>query len=355
MSIPTATRNLDPRQFFIQQSQANRPKHSFATNPTQDFSQWKIHALPEVLKTLGNTPTSCPANPQLISQWQEDQLIKERWLIDVQDGLSAVVLIYRPAEIADGKQLPAILCCHGHGDFGKDTIMGLAINDEQAQDIRAHHSDYGLQLAKSGFVTYSFDFMGFGERDPRRKPAYFAGYWERDACNVNYLCASLLGMSVLGSNLHDASVITDFVCQQAYVDSANLGVIGLSYGGTVSTWMMLYDDRFKASSVSCYVGPFHAIGFERYDICGSQITNGLYQLVDVADLHGLIAPKPLLLEVALQDRVFEIDAVIQQHLPELKAIYDAAGASEQLTIDLFEGDHRWHGKITADFFRQHLT
>lgn len=318
------------------------------------FDTWQAHTLPRVLQTLGKTPVAVDRHPELLIEWKEDGLIKQRWAIDVQPSLSAIVLVYRPDNLRDGERRPALLCCHGHGNYGKDSIMGLGINDAQRQEIASQNCDYGLKMAQHGFVTYSLDWLGFGERNAKNKPSFYDGYYGRDVCNVNQICAALLGQSVLASNIHDAKAATDLVCSQPFVDPDRLGVMGLSYGGTMTTWMMLADPRFSAASVCCYSGPFHAIGYERYDICGSQITNGLYTLVDVADLQGLIAPRPLLLEVALHDRVFQIDPILREHLPQLRDIYAAADADGQLTVDLFEGDHRWHGLHSASFFRTHL-
>lgn len=357
MSSPQSiagSRNLDPRQFYEATAAQHTPALTFDPDHGTAFQAWKQQTLPRVLETLGDTPAAVDPRPELLVEWQEDGLTKQRWAIDVQPHLSAIVLIYRPSDLTEGERRPALLCCHGHGDFGKDTVMGLGINDAQRLEIATQHNHYGLKMAQKGFVTYSLDWIGFGERNAQRKPSFYDGYYGRDICNVNQICATLLGRSVLGSNIHDAKAATDLVCRQPYVDADRLGVIGLSYGGTMSTWMMLADERFLASSVCCYTGPFHAIGYERYDICGSQITNGLFKLVDVADLQGLIAPRPLLLEVALHDRVFQIDPILQQHLPQLQRIYNAADAADRLTVDLFEGDHRWHGQHTDTFFRTHL-
>jgi dienelactone hydrolase len=345
----TTHRIIDPQSFFDRLAQSHRPQHAFAGRTAQQFRQWKKKTLPAVLGTLGQWPQKVRPNAQMLAQWREDGLIKERWVIDTQANLSAIVLVFRPESIKRGQRRPALLCCHGHGPGGKDPVMGIG----DPQRIAVHNYDYGLKMAQAGFVTYSLDWLGFGERDSRSKPHYFSGYGtHRDPCNVNYLCATLLGTTVMAINLHDARCATDFVCEQPYVNPQKLGVMGLSLGGTMTTWCALTDDRYKAADVMCYAGPFYDIAYRTYNVCGSQVTPGLFSLVDTPELLGLIAPRPLLVELGVHDNCFHIDHTLGSHYSQLQRIYKAAGAP--LDLDLFPGGHAWGGNRSVEFFRKHL-
>jgi hypothetical protein len=351
-------RNLNPWLHWRQLGQAHRPRLSWPVagegGGQTRFDVWQRDLLPRVLVTLGPRPDGGPLNPLCTARWEEGGLIKERWLIDVQAGeagLSAALLLFRPADLRDGERRPAILCCHGHNREGKKDIMGVPYLSEGPRDPRK--VDYGLELAKAGFVTYAIDWLGFGERAYEAKPHFYSGLRNRDRCNVMYLCATLLGRTVLGSNLHDAQRATDFVCEQPYVDAERLGVMGLSLGGTMTTWVSLYDQRVKAANVICYNGPFFNIAFDTYQVCGSQITPGLFDLCDVGDLQGLIAPRPLLMEIGLHDTIFRSDHTLAQYR-QTQTIYEAAGAGDRLELDLFPGEHGWGGRKSAAFFRRRL-
>ncbi|MCE9590123.1 MAG: alpha/beta hydrolase family protein [Planctomycetes bacterium] len=346
-------RNLSPKAFFDQLSLNHKPRFAFKGKTPAQFSAWKKALLPEALATLGAKPKSVPANPELLAEWREDGLIKQRWVIDVQVGLSATLLLYRPDNLKRGEKRPAIMACHGHGPLGKDGPMGNCYSSEGKANISFHNYAYGLQMAKAGFVTYAIDWLGFGERDSRNKPFYYKGLEGRDPCNVHYLCATMLGTSLMAMNLHDAARATDFVCSQSYVDGSRLGVIGLSLGGTMTTWSALYDSRFKAVDIVCYAGSYHEIAYRTYNVCGSQVTPGVYALADVADLQGLIAPRPLLVEVGLHDSCFESDYT-QANYKQVERIYRAAGVKDKLELDLFPGEHAWGGNKSRPFFRKHL-
>lgn len=347
---PMTDRNLSPFEYFQNLASSHKPRHTFTGKTSQDVARWKRTLLPKVLATLGHRPQKVPMRPKLLAQWQEDGLVKQRWVIDVQPKLSATLLVFRPNGLAKGERRPAILCCHGHGQFGKDSVMGLRTDSARTAEIDNFNYDYGLQMAHAGFVTYALDWLGFGERHNLAKPSFKDVSGQRDPCNIHYLCASLLGSTVLAMNCHDASCATDFVTAMPFVDPKRLGVMGLSYGGTMTTWMMLTDSRFIAADVICYAGPFSEIAYRTHNICGSQITPGLFELCDVSDLQGLIAPKPLLVELGVHDNCFLIDHALNQNYHHVQRIYRAAGATDKLQLDLFANEHRWGGNKSVDFF-----
>jgi hypothetical protein len=164
------TRNLSVNEYFARRGQANTPKFRFAGKTRGDFEKWRAALLPAVNETLGVMPKKVPLNPEIVTEWREEGLIKQRVLLDVEEGLSAAAYVFRPENA--GGRLPAILCCHGHGEFGKDSVMGIGISAERRANIEVHNYSYGLQMAKAGFVTMAIDWRGFGERDDRRKPRF---------------------------------------------------------------------------------------------------------------------------------------------------------------------------------------
>ena len=130
----------------------------------------------------------------------------------------------------------------------------------------------------------------------------------------------------------------DYLCGQAFADGDRVGVMGLSLGGTMATWMSLCDERIRAADVICYSDRFADFGMRDVNFCGSQVTPGLYELCDLPDLQGLIAPRPLLVEIGSFDECFKLDSAMSC-FREVEKIYSASGAREVLELDLFEGGH----------------
>lgn len=344
-------RNLSVQRYFERVSSAHIPAHRFAGSSESDWRRWRQAALPAVQATCGRMPEKVPLNPELLAEWHEDGLIKQRVVFDVEKGLSATALVFRP-ENATGR-LPAILACHGHGPFGKAAVMGCASGSEMRAHIAALNYDYGLQMAKAGYVTLAIDWRGFGERDDRRKPHFDARAGQRDLCNIHYLRATMLGTTMLGANIHDGLCAIDYLCQQPFVDPQRLGVMGLSFGGTMTTWLALMDQRLKAADVICYSDFFRVFAMSDANVCGNQINPGLFAVADLPDLQGLIAPRPLLVEIGLHDECFSVDTALACYR-EVEKIYLAASVKDRLELDLFPGGHQWGANKSLAFFNQHL-
>jgi dienelactone hydrolase len=344
-------RNLSVNHYWLQRARNHTPRFRFGGSDQSQWRQWHDGLLPAVKSTLGPGPEKVPLNPEIQAEWRHEGLIKQRVIFDVEEGLSAVAYVFRP-EKAHGR-LPAILCCHGHGPYGKEAVMGNAYSPAQAANIKELNYDYGLQMAKAGFVTVAIDLRGFGERDDRRKPNHNDLAHGRDQCNIHYLNATLLGTTTLAQNVNDNSCAIDYLCGQSFVDPNRIGVMGLSQGGTMTTWMSICDERIKATNILCYSDRFANFAYRDANFCGSQITPGLFALCDLPDLQGLIAPRPLLVEMGVFDHCFMVDSAMSC-FKEVEKIYAAAGARDRLEQDLFEGAHAWGAHRSVDFFTRHL-
>ena len=140
-------RNQSPQAMFERLALEHRPEVTFEGRSHEEFEAWKASALPRVLSTLGESPQTVPPDPQLLAEWEEGGLVKQRWLIDAQRYLSATCLVNIPSRLGEGERRPAILCWHGHGPFGKEAVMGADVSPELRENIRRHNYNYGHQMA----------------------------------------------------------------------------------------------------------------------------------------------------------------------------------------------------------------
>ena len=346
-------RNLSPNQMFVEMAKAHQPQYHFTGTNPEDFAAWKAEALPKVLATLRDSPPTVPLNPQLLAEWRHRGLVRQRWIIDVQPYLSATLLVNIPEGLGADEKRPAILCCHGHGQFGKEPVMGNDASPELRQTIEAHGYNYGEVMAQKGFVTYAIDWIGFGERNDAQKPNHSAVARTRDWCNLYYLHATMFGMTSLSINVAHGKAATDFASTLPNIDGERLGVMGLSGGGTMTLWMALCDTRFKASEIICYSDLWWAFGMRDINYCGMQVAPGLFKLVDLPDLQGLLAPRPLLVDIGANDTCFKVDTAMQCYR-QVERIYAAADASTMLELDLHPGEHGWAGTKSEAFFTRYL-
>jgi len=127
---------------------------------------------------------------------------------------------------------------------------------------------------------------------------------------------------------------------------------GNSGGGTMTLFTTAVDQRIQAAAPCCYFSTFqHSILAMSH--CPCNFVPGLQQVAEMADLGGLIAPRPLLIVAGTKDSIFPIDAV-RQGYADLARIYAAARAAQNLAFYEGPGGHRYYKAAVWPFFRRAL-
>jgi len=347
-------RNLSPQHMFEQMALAHGPEARFSATSAQEFRTWKSATYPKVTATLGDMPERVPLNPQMLAEWEQNGLKRQKWLIDVGPFISATLYLNIPGDLEEGERRPAILCWHGHGVYGKEVVMGTGATPDIRNAIARTNYNFGYQMAQRGFVTFAIDWFGHGERNDNEKPNGRNTDHGRDWCNLYYLNATMLGMTSISINVTHGMAATDFVSGLPVVSPDRLGVMGISGGGTMALWSALCDDRFSAIEIICYSDLWAHFGFRDLNYCGMQVAPGLYKLVDLPDLQGLLAPLPLLVDLGAEDDCFKIDTAIQC-FRQVANIYRVSGSEELIELDLHPGGHAWGGNKSESFFSKYLA
>ena len=262
--------------------------------------------------------------------------------------MSVPAVVLRPADMKPDRSNPAIICSHGHGAYGKEPVAGNRSTPELRDNIARHQYDYGWQMAKAGFLTISPDLRVFGERADGGNP-----YPGRDKCNVHFIRGAILGIWTLTLNIFDIMRCVDYLQTRPEVDPARIGMMGLSQGGTMTTWATAAEPRIKAADIIGYLNPWERFGINRANFCGSQIVPGCYRWFDTHDIAGLIAPRPLLVEAGVHDTCFYIEDQLVS-IEALRRIYEAAGVPDRLWVDIHPGEHGFAANRAFDFFSTYL-
>ena len=311
------------------------------------FGAWHEAARNKLLDLMGPFPDPVPLDAEVEYTAEEEFFFRRRVVFDTEAHMSVPCQVLIPKGLRKDHSNPAILCSHGHGKFGKDPVAGLVSTPEHQADIDLMNYDYAAQMAKAGFVTLTPDLRGFGERRDGDD------YLGRDTCNVNYLKGSLMGLYPLALNVWDMMRCVDYLSSMEEVDPGRIGMMGLSQGGTMTAFTAAVDERIRAADIIGYVNPFAAFGIHRGNFCGSQILPGLYRWLDTSDIAGLIAPRPLLMEMGTADSCFFFQDLYRGY-SETREIYRAAGADARLAADVHSGPHAFAGNKAFDFFRKYL-
>ncbi len=308
--------------------------------------QWKKESLVNLRRLLGEYPDRVPLNPIVLEERVEGELIVVKVRISTDEYSDVPALIMRRKDLDPDVQHPAILCIHGHGHQGKDSVAGNVAIPGVSEDLAAMKNDYGRSMALEGFITLMPDLRGFGERHGEDYP-------DRDRCNVNFLKGAMLGIFPLTLNIWDMMCCLDYLATLPGVDPERIGAMGLSFGGTMTTFLAALDHRVKAADIIGYINPFYEFAIKRANFCGSQMVPFLFKYFDTADIAGLIAPRPLLLEMGKEDLCFLYTDQRKGH-EQLARVYRGAGSESLLVVDDHSGGHEYSGRKAVGFFRQHL-
>jgi dienelactone hydrolase len=324
-----------------------KPSMSFEATTPEGILRWKEDLKAKVKELLGELPQPAPLRPELLSRDEAEHYVREKWVIQSEEDCWVPLYLIIPK--GKSGRLPAILCAHGHGAYGKDSVAGVHFNDPNRRaSISSANYNYGEQMAIAGFVTIVPDWRSFGERIGYHNP-----YGGNDICDVHFIQHLILGRTLLGANIFDGRRAIDFLVTREMVDPDRIGCMGLSFGGTMTTYLALLDDRIKAADIICYATTTEHYAISRPNFCGSQLVPFLYRYADVPDVIAAIAPKPLLIESGASDTCFWLHSALKAH-ETVKRAYGVIGKPENLWVEVFPGEHGFSGRKAFEFFRRFL-
>jgi pimeloyl-ACP methyl ester carboxylesterase len=305
------------------------PKLAFRAQSREEWLAWQA-ALSAKTRELLRLPDEAPVplNPRTVEVVQDDGFRREKVMFDTMADFSVPAWLLIPDDLGSERRA-AILALHGH-PFGKSAVVGLPETEDQRTRGRAYNDDYARKFAQRGYVVLAPDARGFGELGGGR-----------NTCQWLARNAFLLGYTLKGLRVHDAFRALDYLQSRPEVAPERIGCVGLSWGGAHTAYTAALDPRIKAAVVSGMFSTYGDMFLER-DNCICHYVPDMLQWSEYTDVVGLIAPRPLLLEVGDRDPLLT-PAVVSAEYDRLQAVYRLAGVSNNVAIDRFDGRHQWHG------------
>ena len=325
---------------------------AFRARASAEASAWQVTLRERLVALLGGFPERrSDLDPHTLERLEEQDYTRELVVFQSQPGeyVPCYVLLPRNASAP----LRPVIALHGHGPGGARPLVGLALNEAEAESMRTQNNDYARQLARRGFAVFAPVQRGFAERmeDPSLRDR--TGTIWQSSCRSVAVNALLLGRTLLGLRVWDVLRLIDYIRTRPEPLSDMIGCVGLSGGGTTALFSAALDERIAGVVVSGYFNTFRD-SIMAIEHCLCNYVPRILEYAEMADIAGLIAPRPLLIESGERDPIFPSSAT-RRALEELRHIYSVFDAPERLDADFFEGEHRWSGAKAYDWLTRWLS
>ena len=268
-------RNFSPWQQWMARLATTTHEDPFPGDAIAAVAPWRQRRRARFVELLGPFPDRVPRRRD-VETVQCHGYRHEKIVFDTEDTMSVPAYLLVPDTRSEPG--PTVLAIHGDGP-GKAHVCGLA---ETAQP----NADYARQLVRRGYLVLVPDLRCFGERVDEGPADHYA-------CDTNLVHAVMAGSAPLTQNLWDMARALDLLAGHPLADPGRLGVVGLSYGGTVALFLAAHDQRVAATVVSGYLSSWAASHAIPFNMCGSQVLPGVPGRLEHLDVAALIAPRPI--------------------------------------------------------------
>lgn len=224
--------------------------------------------------------------------------------------------------------VPIVILCCGHG-------AGAKFYPEYQRMAR--------HLVRLGTAVLVFDNIGQGERLPMG----------HHTAVLPFAC----GTSVQGLIVTETLAWVQWVRKDPRFDPARIAAAGNSGGGALTLFLSALSPDIAVLSSSGQPCTFDYVARKEKQRCHCNLTPRIVGELDMWQLLGCFAPRPLLIFQGLGDQLFPAD-LFYRTVARLQAVYDQIGASQNFQFATVPGEHGWdlnRRLLLGDFFRQQLN
>ncbi|MGB3780857.1 MAG: acetylxylan esterase [Tunicatimonas sp.] len=280
-------------------------------------------------------------NPQTIGFVNKDAYTVEKLVYESHPGFFVTASLFIPT---DRKfPLPTIFYAVGHSQtaFRRD-VYQISI----------------LNLVKKGFIVFTIDPIGQGERTQYLDSITHKSRIGGTTHEHSYAGGQcfMTGYSINDYFVWDGIRGLDYLSKRSEVDTTRIGMTGRSGGGQQTAVLAAIDERIYAAAPECYITNHRRL----FESIGPQdAEQNIYQVLklglDHPDFLSVRVPKPTLMVTTTED-FFSIQGARETYR-EAKQVYQQFGKPNHLTMVESPGFHastQANRESMYRFFQQHL-
>lgn len=338
---------FDPVRFSRTLYDAAPLRMTFRASTAKQAELWQKKLRAKVVELIGGFPARRePLQPVTLEVREFPAYRREKVVFQSRAGLHVLAYLLTPVK---GKAPHAtMVCVPGHGR-GVDDIVGIDDKGRDRTNKDGYQHDFAIQTVERGMAAVAIEPIAFGCRRDERTRKRGLG---NSACQPVAGAALLLGQTMIGWRVFDVMRTIDWIETRPELDAKRVGCMGISGGGTVTTFSAALEPRIRAALISGYLNTFRDSVFSLAH-CIDNYVPGILNWAEMYDVAGLIAPRPLFAESGERDDIFPIEAS-RSSFARVKKVYEAFGAAERVELETFDAPHLFHGVKGIPFLAKHL-
>lgn len=328
----------------------------FRARSRPEAVRWQQDLRKALSSLMGGFPQRCALTPRVFEKKDFGRYVRETVIFRSRPGLDVFAYWLLPPQTAEqrengARKLPCVICLPGHGR-GVDSIVGMDAKGKMRPwgAWGEYQADFALQCVAAGYAVLAVEQMGFGHR---RDEAAEAKGPEASSCQPAAGAALLLGQTMAGWRVWDAMRAVDYALTRPEADPERVAVMGISGGGMSALFTAALDERIRAAVVSGYCSTFRD-SILSLSHCIDNYIPGMLLVAEMADVAGLVAPRALFLESGSLDPIFPVKAS-RASFRDIRRVYELFDAMKAVGMEVFEGEHRFHGKKAFEFLGKNFT
>jgi hypothetical protein len=326
-------------------------KFSFKGSSRSDFEKWQKAFRPELKKHLGldileNQLSDYQPKTQLVSSEDIGFAIREHWVIWTEPTVPLPFILLRPKNVEQPRGLA--ITPHGHSK-NTELYAGIYRDEKERESGEIGERNVAIQAVKEGYFAIAPTTRGFGvTRTSEDQKSDVTS-----SCHTLLLYDILVGRTPIGDRVWDILKLIDWALKTLPFDPKKIVVTGNSGGGTVTLFAAACDTRISVAIPSSYFCTFTgSIGSLHH--CECNYVPGIMQLGEMADVAGLIAPRPFCAVQGKLDYIFPIEES-QKAFKHLKQIYTAAGVPDFCELYVGSEGHRYYKAGVWPFVKKYFS
>lgn len=327
----------------------------FGAKTPDDYREWstRLRGILSGLIGLQNM-SPCPLQAKTLERVKvEDGIVREKVIIEVEQDVWMPVYILIPPKVKE-VPIPCFIASPGHLGGGKYSVAGRRDIPAIREAIDRFHYDYGMQMAKLGYVAFCPDCRGFGERREQALQKDTEDAFLNSTCFQLAHMAEPLGQTVIGMCTWDLMRLIDYISERNEWKCEKVGCLGFSGGGMQTLWASAMDERIGISVISGYMYGYRDSLLTLNGNCSCNYVPGLWMHADMGDIAALLAPNPLMIQSCREDNLNGprgLDNVYEQ-VDIIRSAYRLLGHEDRVYHDIRPGGHCWHPDALEEFLEQ---